>query len=156
VVEGNNTVPGATGFDCGPGYDMVTGLGSVDAAALVSAYTPTAPSPCAADATTLCLNGGRFRVIASWRNLANGDTGVAHAVPLTGDTGYFWFFSDNNIELVVKALDGRPVNGKFWLFYGALSNVEYSIDVTDTTTGLTRSYFNPYGRQASVADTTAF
>ena len=42
------------------------------------------------------------------------------------------------------------------LFYGALSNVEYSIDVTDTTTGLSRSYFNPQGRQASVADVSAF
>lgn len=82
--------------------------------------------------------------------------GPARAVALSGDTGYFWFFSDNNIELVVKALDGRPVNGKFWVFYGALSNVEYSIVVTDTTTGLSRSYFNPQGRLASVADVSAF
>jgi subtilase family serine protease len=156
VVEGNNSVPGATGYECGPAYDLVTGLGSVDAAALVSAWTPAAAAPCTPDSTSLCLNGGRFRVTASWKNNGTGDSGHGHAVPLTGDTGYFWFFTDNNIELVVKALDGRPVNGKYWLFYGALSDVEYSIDVTDTTTGLTRSYFNPQGRQASVADTSAF
>ena len=156
VLEGNNSVPGATGYECGPAYDLVTGLGSVDAAALVSAWTPAAAAPCTADSTSLCLNGGRFRVTASWKNNATGASGQAHAVPLTGDTGYFWFFTDNNIELVVKALDGRPVNGKYWLFYGALSDVEYSIDVSDTTTGLTRSYFNPQGRQASVADTLAF
>jgi pseudomonalisin len=156
IVDGNNSVPGATGFDCGGGYDLVTGLGSVDAAALVSAWSPAAPATCAPGPTALCLNGGRFRVGASWRNVGTGESGDARAVPLSGDTGYFWFFTDNNIELVVKALDGRAVNGKFWFFYGALSNVEYSIVVTDTTTGLSRSYFNPQGRQASVADVSAF
>ena len=156
VVEGNNSVPGATGFECGAGYDLVTGLGSVDGAALASAWTPAAPAPCVPDPTALCLNGGRFRVAASWKNASTGESVSAHAVALSGDTGYFWFFSDNNIELVVKALDGRPVNGKYWVFYGALSNVEYSIVVTDTTTGLARSYFNPQGRLASVADVSAF
>jgi len=156
IVDGNNSVPGATGFACGNGYDLVTGLGSVDAAALVSAWSPAAPAPCSAGPTALCLNNGRFRVTASWKNAGTGESGDARAVPLSGDTGYFWFFTDNNIELVVKALDGRAVNGRFWLFYGALSNVEYSIVVTDTTTGLSRSYFNPQGRQASVADVSAF
>jgi hypothetical protein len=58
----------------------------------------------------------------------------------------------------VKVLDGRPVNGKFWVFYGALSNVEYTVAVTDTDTqtGLRRTYRNPSGRFASVADTGAF
>jgi hypothetical protein len=42
------------------------------------------------------------------------------------------------------------------VFYGALSNVEYTITVTDTSTGKTRTYFNPSGQLASVADTAAF
>ena len=28
--------------------------------------------------------------------------------------GYFWFFDPANVELAVKVLDGRPINGKFW------------------------------------------
>ncbi len=36
VATGSNTVPGLTGFPAGPGYDMATGLGSVDAAVLVN------------------------------------------------------------------------------------------------------------------------
>jgi pseudomonalisin len=36
VTSGNNSVPRLKGFACGPGYDEVTGLGSVDGAALVS------------------------------------------------------------------------------------------------------------------------
>ena len=61
----------------------------------------------------------------------------APAVPITADTGYFWFFDDANVELVVKVLDGRSVNGHFWVFFGALSDVGYSITVTDTATGET-------------------
>ena len=59
--------------------------------------------------------------------------GKGQAVPLTGDTGLFWFFGNSNLELIVKVLDGRPVNGHFWVFYGGLSDVEYRITVTDTT-----------------------
>jgi hypothetical protein len=53
-------------------------------------------------------------------------------------------------------LDGRGVNGSFWFFYGALSNVEYTLTVTDTTTGAVRTYRNPVGNFASVGDTGAF
>jgi len=53
-------------------------------------------------------------------------------------------------------LDGRPLNDKFWVFYGALSSVEYTLTVTDTQTGVVKTYTNPSGRLASVADTGAF
>lgn len=36
IRAGNNSVPGVTGFNAGPGYDTATGLGSVDAAQLVN------------------------------------------------------------------------------------------------------------------------
>jgi subtilase family serine protease len=36
VTQGNNTVPGVTGYSAGPGFDMATGLGSVDATQLVN------------------------------------------------------------------------------------------------------------------------
>jgi hypothetical protein len=42
------------------------------------------------------------------------------------------------------------------VFYGALSDVEYEITVTDTATGATRQYVNPLGGLASVGDTAAF
>lgn len=50
----------------------------------------------------------------------------------------------------------RAVNSHFWVFYGALSDVEYTITVTDMLTGAMKTYFNPQGRLASVADTSAF
>ena len=77
-------------------------------------------------------------------------------MPLTSDSGAFWFFQPSNIELVVKVLDGRAINGHFWVFYGALSNVGYTITVTDTATGESKTYTNPEGHLASLADTEAF
>ena len=55
-----------------------------------------------------------------------------------------------------KVVDGRAFNNKFWVFYGALSNVQYTITVTDTTTNAVKTYVNPNGNLASVADVTAF
>ena len=38
ITQGNNSVPGLTGFTAGPGYDLATGLGSVNAANLAAAW----------------------------------------------------------------------------------------------------------------------
>jgi len=39
ITAGTTTVPGTPGYPCGPGYDLATGLGSVDAQALVTHWT---------------------------------------------------------------------------------------------------------------------
>src|SRR5438270_5406656 len=44
ITSGNNSVPGVTGFSCGTGYDAVTGVGTVDANALVNNFAG-APAP---------------------------------------------------------------------------------------------------------------
>jgi hypothetical protein len=114
-----------------------------------------AQGSCFPTATHLCLNGARFQVEADWA-LPGGIAGKGQAVPLTGDTGAFWFFDNSNLELMIKVLDGRAVNGHFWVYYGALSDVEYQITVTDTVTGVREIYVNPAGRLASGSDVAAF
>lgn len=113
------------------------------------------PAACVPDTRTLCLAGGRFKVQVEWRTLVP-QVGVGTAKPLTSDTGYFWFFNASNIELVIKVLDGRSINGHYWVFYGALSDVEYTITVTDSLTGRQRIYKNEQGTLASVGDIQAF
>ncbi len=110
---------------------------------------------CSATSTALCLNNNRFRVTATWQS--TNDAGTGTAVPLTSDTGYFWFFSSNNVEMVIKVVNGCPLNSRYWVFSGGLTNVQVSIQVTDTLTGSTRSYSNPISTAFQpIQDTSAF
>jgi hypothetical protein len=109
---------------------------------------------CGQPSAGLCL-AGRFLVTISW-STTDGQSGQGTPVTLTGDTGYFWFFNSANVEVVVKVLDGSAINGHFWVFYGALSNVAYTITVFDTQTQTSRTYTNQNGQMASHADTSAF
>lgn len=111
---------------------------------------------CQASPSALCLGNGRFSATASWRKL-DGTTGQGAAVPITADTGYFWFFSPENIEVVTKVLNGCSVNDRYWVFAGGLTNVEVTLSVTDTQTGEIRTYTNPLGTPFQpLQDTSAF
>lgn len=138
------------------GVDAVTAAGNhaliVDGGAIDMAQI--AASACTSG-PTLCLNGDRFVAEVSFKDF-NGKAGTGKAASLTSDTGTFWFFDESNVEIVVKVLDGRAINGRFWVFYGALSSVEYTLKITDTVTGRVRTYQNPAGKMASAADTNAF
>ena len=130
--------------------------GAPSVASLPGGDLAPAPAACSTNSQTLCLNASRFQIRVDWAVPAQGRTGVGTAVPVTSDTGYFWFFTSANVELVIKVLDGRGINDHFWVFYGALSSVQYTIHITDTQTGATKTYTNPSGTLASVADTSAF
>ena len=113
------------------------------------------PSTCVADATTLCLNGGRFKVQASFNTGTS--SGPAQAIASTGDSGQFWFFDPDNTELTVKVLNACSFNNRYWVFASGLTNVEVLVTVTDTHAGRVRQYFNPRGKAfAPVQDVSAF
>ena len=110
--------------------------------------------------TTLCLGGEgeadeRFVVSVNWRD-ESGKDGEGSAHPLTSDSGAFWFFDADNLELMVKVLDGRAINGHFWVFVGSLSNVEFDLRVQDTQTGESVTYRNSQGSFAAFGDIEAF
>lgn len=110
---------------------------------------------CAQADDALCLQQSRFRVEVEWER-PDGTTGFGAAVSLSPDTGYFTFFRSSNIDLMVKILDGRSVNGHVWVFFGALSNLRYRVTVTDSETGAVKVYENSAGQFSSVGDTQAF
>lgn len=115
-----------------------------------------ASNGCTPDATTLCLNDGRFRVTAEWET-DQGQSGNGQAVSLTSDTGYFWFFDDDNVEVIIKVLDACGVNQRYWVFAGGLTNVEVKITVQDTSSGETQTFVNPQGQAFEpLQDTGAF
>ena len=115
-----------------------------------------AAGTCVPGSTTLCLANGRFQVEVGWTK-PNGETGAGHSVPLTADTGYFWFFNEANVEMVIKVLDACGLNNRFWVFAGGLTDVRTEIRVTDTVKGVTKTYTNPQGTAfRPIQDTGAF
>jgi hypothetical protein len=114
------------------------------------------PSVCIPNATTLCLNSDRFKVQATFLTGA-GASGNAQVVELTEDTGYLWFFSASNVEVVVKVLNACAFNSRYWVFAGGLTDVRVVMTVTDTNNGTVRTYINPQGTPFQpIQDTSAF
>jgi len=111
---------------------------------------------CAADDSTMCLLGGRFRVQIAWRAF-DGRQGAGRPQALSDRAGLFWFFSQNNSEVLMKMVNACTNHGAFWVFFSATTNVEMRVTVTDTETGQTRTYDNALGNPATpVQDTTTF
>jgi hypothetical protein len=161
TLAGDTTTFISTGLAPATGYQFrvrAAGDGGVsDYSNLASAATLATPGPCVADAATLCLGGGRFRVRVAWATASALGQGGVVAAPSATASGLLWFFSPDNWEITVKVLDGCGVNERFWVFASAMTDVEYALTVSDTTTGATRAYFNPLGATAqTVADTGAF
>ncbi|MGH7339082.1 MAG: hypothetical protein ACREKH_01195, partial [Candidatus Rokuibacteriota bacterium] len=90
------------------------------------------PPPCQPDATTHCLSDGRFRVTVEWET-GQGTEGVGQAILPSADSGEFWFFNQDNTELIVKVLDACtvPDHQAFWVFAAGLTNVGVTITVED-------------------------
>jgi hypothetical protein len=130
-------------------------IASAEKVASVAEET-AATGACVAGPTSLCLSGGRFQVDVTWKT-SDGNAGAGQAVPLTTDTGYFWFFGASNVEMVLKVLNACTFNQKFWVYAGGLTNVETTITVTDTMTGAFKVYMNPQGTAfLPIQDSSAF
>jgi hypothetical protein len=84
--------------------------------------------------TTLSLVDGRFAVTLARPAPVPGSPGFA--VSLTDESGYFWFFDATNVEVTVKILDGRPVNGHYWVFVASMTNLPFTLRIQDRASPL--------------------
>jgi hypothetical protein len=121
---------------------------TVDGTAVATATAPVSAK------SSLSLNASRFSIELSWRDAA-GNTGAGRPVPLSGDTGYFSLTPGGKAEVIVRVMDARRVNGHFWVYLSGQTNLEYTVTVTDTRTGRSKTYFNPRGERANRRDTEA-
>ena len=139
----------------GPGtYSVTLITNGVETAKAVTVANTA--SSCLDSPAVLCLNDNRFQVIADWTK-PNGETGAATRVKLTSDSGYFWFFDDSNVEIVVKVLNGCALTNAYWVFAAGLTDVRVDWLVTDTQTGAQYAGVNPQGTAfAPVQATNAF
>ncbi len=147
------------GLEAETPYTFRLRAGAADHSEEVSVTTGAFRGACRQGAAHLCLGDGRFEVRAHWSTPDEADEyGAATAVPVavSDESGLFWFFESGNIELVVKVLDGRAINGSYWVFFGALSDVEYWITVRDVETGERQTYHNPPNEVCGQKDLLAF
>ena len=111
--------------------------------------------------TALRLYAGRaFTVILEATDQRSGRTGPGLAIPGSTVFGYFSLpaitGNPGNPEVFVKMLDGTAINGEYWFFYGGLTDLEYTLTVTDDATGQSKTYSKPAGSECGGSGTAAF
>ena len=114
---------------------------------------------CVPDIATLCASNNRYRIQATATH-ASGQTSpgrVPSPLDRFNDGGVLWFFDSANTEMLIRVLNQCSSVGRYWVFAGGQTNMELVLKVTDTQTGVVRSYVNPQGQTfRSVQDTNAF
>jgi hypothetical protein len=140
-------------------YDFDYGITGGPSPAQRSACTPPGDDVEALDYGQELTLAEEFCAEIDWRD-HQGNTGRGNAVPYrSADTGLFWFFDPDNWEVQIKVLDGCAVNGHFWIFYSATTDVEFDLYVVPRNAGYRtgRVYRNELGHTAeTVTNTTAF
>ena len=172
-VPANSTSAKVVGLNAGATYTFRvrarSAAGNSAYSNAATATTPTAPtSPCVPGSQVLCIDDQsgdrRFRITVDYQTSqggGGGSAGAGKAISLAGEGvargGLFSFFNPANPEMLIKVLDGCPVNGEHWVFYAATTNVGFTVTVTDTQTGAQWSRTNQDHLPAGpVQDTTAF
>jgi hypothetical protein len=129
-------------------------------------------------ATAVDLLGARFRVRVTRPSGCSGPACTATrpeqpAVRLADNSAAYTFVDSNNIEVVARVLDGRAVNGAFWVFVASMTDQGFTVTVTDlhtpafcvdpaTSNGdliavcVTKTYDVPAGVNQNVIDLNAF
>lgn len=140
---------------CDPAVLNVDGAFASSYASLQTYLTPTAAG-CTPSATVACLVNNRFSVRIDWKT-SGGQTGAGQAIKYTDASALFWFFGPDNIEVILKVLNACSLSNTYWVFAAATTDVEYTIYVTDTQRGTTKTYFHAGGSAApAITDTGAF
>jgi hypothetical protein len=151
LVFGGPRVTGAVGATAAAMATAILEDATTAGAAEDIASAGSASGSCRPNATTLCLLGNRFAATVTWQNQFNNFViGSGMAVPLSSETGTFYFSDPSNKELLVKILN---FGDHIAVFYGSLSNLQYTLQVTDTVIGGTKTYFNPPGTFCGGLDT---
>jgi photosystem II stability/assembly factor-like uncharacterized protein len=146
------------------------GLSSLDLTSLVMSSNGTLHAATRAgvfeyrvgiDTATLLLNASHvFRFVLNARDPRTGSADPGVAVPLNDQAGYFTIpaltQSPETPEVFVKIVDGRAINGAWWVFHGALTDLEYTLTVTEEATGRVKTYFKEAGSACGGFDTSAF
>ena len=99
----------------------------------------------------LLLSNSRVAVGATWRSQYSGQTGTATPTPQRDAFGLFYFSTPTNPEIIVKALD-FGADQPYLLFWGGLTDYEYTLTFRNVATGQSVSYKKDAGSYNGGAD----
>lgn len=101
------------------------------------------------------LHHGSFTVSAAI-SLRGQDFGIASAIPVGIGAVVLCLFAPDNPEILVKVLDGREINGHWWVQIASVTQMNVEVTVAETATGRANTYRATEGPFTPVADFTAF
>lgn len=143
------TAEGAEGAEAEIGPTDPNGLG-IDVRSPFAGNPILAKASCDRDPRALGLIDGRFEVRLEWTDAGRRDVGMAFDG--TDDSGFFLAGTAEDgaaprqhPDWAVKVLDGRSINGHFWIFSVPLSRLGGTVTVTDISTGVRRQLEHPPG-----------
>lgn len=109
---------------------------------------------CPNNNVTACLADNRFQASVNWEGPSGG--GDAE-VMVVGDEALFFFDNPSTAALTVQLFNQCGDFNHFWVFAAAATDVGYDLTVTDTLSGHSKVYSNPFGQPGpAITDTAAF
>jgi hypothetical protein len=130
--------------------------------------SPSTDATCVSSGTTACMLSGRFQVRVRYRNgfdnnPVDADGNVKSVTSFTGQnfqTAFFYFNSENNVEMMVKMLDQGNQNGQgqptIAVLFGSATPLRVELTITDTLKGNSKTYTSAFNSMSGATDFTAF
>jgi hypothetical protein len=61
-----------------------------------------------------------------------------------------------NPEVIVKMVDATAIGANYWVFYGCMTDLEYTLSVKENATGVVKTYSKDAGKPCGQFDTSGF
>jgi hypothetical protein len=111
--------------------------------------------------TVLRLNPAHtFDLTLTAHDPRTGNTGSGTVIGQNDVYGYFSIpaVSGNagNPEVIVKMVDATGIGQNYWVFYGCMTDLEYTLAVKENATGVVKTYSKDAGKPCGQFDTSGF
>lgn len=136
VISDTMAVP-CGGSSAGVGMEWLDGaVKSATASTVEQVVDPSRTYDCVPNFLNSCLNNWRFAITVTRRG-SEGGFFSGRNLPTYGlgdSAALYYFFGHDNPELLVKVVDGCAINGHWWVFGSAATDLEYRVRVSDYAT----------------------
>ncbi len=113
------------------------------------------------DSGVLRLNAAHpFDLTLTARDPRTGNVGAGKVIGQNDVYGYFSLptLSGNagNPEIIVKMVDATGIGQNYWVFYGSMTDLEFTLSVRENATGVVKSYRKDDAKPSGQFDTSGF